>query len=135
MSLSVHRGSKDYLDLTTAHWGADALGLWNPMLSGMQAWNGACGKAAAAVSREWADFLNRRMKEDIALPQRLASCGGLNEAWQMYAEFWQKAMQDYQQEFTELARINGEVVREGMTSLEHSKPTGADNRPSHAARN
>jgi hypothetical protein len=117
MSISGRHG-KDHPDLSALPWNVDALGPLSPMLGGIQAWNGACGKAATAVSGEWLDFLNRRMKEDLALPQQLASCRGLDEAWQVYATFWQKAVQDYQQEFSELARLNSEVMAAGV-GMEH----------------
>jgi hypothetical protein len=88
------------------------------MLGRLQAWNGTYGKAAAAMSREWLDFLNRRLREDAALPQRLASCRAPDEAWHICSEFWQRALQDYQEEFIEFARLNGEAVSEGFDVLQ-----------------
>src|SRR3990172_6578224 len=104
MSMSG-RHAKDHPDHSPLPWNVDALGSLSPLLGGIQAWNGACGNAATAVGREWLDFLNRRMREDLALPERLASCRGFDEAWQVYAAFWQKAVQDYQQELSELVRL------------------------------
>lgn len=133
MSMSS-RHAKDHPDHASLPWNVDLLGPLSPILGGIQAWNGAGGNAAVAVSREWLEFLNERMREDLALPQRLASCRGLDEAWQIYAGFWQKAFQDYQKEFSELVRLNGELI--SAVSAEHpSKERGVAEHPARTARN
>jgi hypothetical protein len=134
MSLPGHPGRKSAPDCSASSWGAEAIGLWNPMTSQLQAWNGACGKAAVAINREWGEFLRRRMREDAALPQNLATCQGLDEAWHVCAEFWQKAVQDYQQEFTELARLNGEIIGDGMTSLDIGRTKNGTQQPPRTTR-
>ena len=134
MSMSGRHG-RDHPDPSTLPWKFDALGPLSPMLGGIQAWNGACGNAATAVSREWLDFLSRRMREDLALPQRLASCRGLDEAWQTYATFWEKAVHDYQAEFSELVRLNGELISAGAGVEHDGKSRGGAEHATHADRN
>jgi hypothetical protein len=116
MSLSGHLGKREHREISASPSNVNPAGTWSPMLGGTQAWDGAFRHAAAAIGREWLDFLSRRMREDMVLPLRLASCRGLDEAWRVSAEFWQKAVQDYQEEFAELVRLNFETLSENATS-------------------
>jgi len=74
MSMSHQHGKHNRFDLATQAGNADTLGLWSPMVSGVQAWHGLYGKAAAAMGLEWINFVNRRMGEEMALSGRLAGC-------------------------------------------------------------
>jgi hypothetical protein len=83
--------------------------LWQPVLNGMQEYAKNYSAAVTALNGEWFAFVNRRLQEDFALPQRLATCKAPDEAMQICSSFMQKAMSDYQTEFAELAKI-GSVV-------------------------
>jgi hypothetical protein len=60
----------------------------------LQVWSSACGLAVVAVGREWLGFLSRRMREDFALSQHLTATRDFDQFWQIYADFWQKALRD-----------------------------------------
>jgi len=106
--------TKDSGETSIPFW-RDAVGTWNPMSSGIEAWASTCGKTTAALTSEWFDFLNRRCREEVALFLRLASCHSSDESWRAFAEFWQKAIDDYRQEFAELSRLGSEAMTASMT--------------------
>ena len=112
----------------------EALGIWNPMLSGMQAWNGTLGKTVFALNSEWLNFLNQRMKDDFALSQQMASCRSGEEAWRAYVEFWQKAVADYRHEFTELARLGDIMAGESVSAMQQGAATDAKDLTTRAPR-
>jgi hypothetical protein len=91
--------------------------LWQPMLTGMQEYARNYSAAMTALNGEWMSFINRRLQEDFALPQRLASCKAPDEAMQIYTSFVQKAVSDYQTGFAELAKL-GSAATTGANTPE-----------------
>jgi hypothetical protein len=98
-------------------WSAASLELWAPFFNGLRALNGSYGATMTAIGGEWSTFIDRRLKEDFALPQHLANCTCPDDAWRVYASFYQKAIDDYQKEFAELARIGGELAGESAAAF------------------
>ncbi|HEX2335686.1 MAG TPA: phasin family protein, partial [Hyphomicrobiaceae bacterium] len=45
-----------------------------PALTAMAQVNGKVYDNLAAINRNWVTFINRRLKEELAMPQNLASC-------------------------------------------------------------
>lgn len=129
-----HAESKEVFAHMMAFPSPGALEIWNPMLSGLQSWNGAFGKAILALNSEWLGFLNRRMKEDVALPQQLTACKSADEAWHVYVEFLQKAVTDYQHEFAELARLSTSMAGESVDALPQGAAAVAKDLPTRAPR-
>jgi len=111
-------------------WAEAAANPWAPLLSGVHAWNGTVSSSVAAYGEEWFEFMKRRIHEDLVLSQRLAGCRGPDELAQEYLHFWQKAVADYQKEFTELARIGGALVAPNTKS----EPEDAEGRESGSKR-
>jgi len=66
--------------------------------------NGQLFERAATFNMEWTQFLTRRFKEDMALPQHLTACKSAQEAQDIYVDFWTAALRDYQEEFVHLAQ-------------------------------
>lgn len=61
---------------------------------------------AMAVSAELTEFTMARIQEDLRLPQKLAGCHSPLDVQQTWMEFWNKAFEQYQTEFSRLAGIN-----------------------------
>ena len=125
---------KDYRDVTMPAWSPASLGLWSPVLTGMQAWNSSCSKAVAALNGEWLDFLKQRTTEDLALPQQLASCKSPDEVWRVYAEFCQKAVADYQKEFAEVARLGNSLASQCAGAMQQGAAGGGEVQPTQRSR-
>jgi hypothetical protein len=98
-------------------WPAASMELWAPFFNGLRALNGGYGATIKAIGSEWSTFIDRRLREDFALPQHLAGCTCPDDAWRIYASFCQKAIDDYQKEFAELARISGELAGESAAAF------------------
>jgi hypothetical protein len=75
--------------------------MWNPFLAADVEALGGFG----TIAREWQDFVGRRLKEDVALMQRLARCSTPDEVLSTYADFWRKAGEDYGKEVTTLTGL------------------------------
>jgi hypothetical protein len=92
--------------------------LWGPALAGTLRWNGQMYEGMAVVGCEWLDFVNRRMKEDLRLPQRVCACRSPEELRDTYAGFWRQAADDYQKEFALLTRLSGGLVSTSLTAAQ-----------------
>jgi hypothetical protein len=75
--------------------------MWNPFL-GLNA--DALG-GFTNLAREWEDFVGRRLKEDVALAQRLTRSSTPDQVLSAYADFWRKAGEDYGREITTMTEL------------------------------
>ncbi|MEO1204702.1 MAG: phasin family protein [Pseudomonadota bacterium] len=78
---------------------------------------------AAEASREWLDFIGRRLEKDAELTEELRHAKDPQAIMDAYTQFYQRAVQDYHQEFAELMRLStkaangaGEVIKEATSS-------------------
>ena len=85
----------------------EALDLRHPLLVGAGEWGTRCCSTAIAVNKQWLDFLQKRLKADLEMPQRFMSCSSPYEAWSVHVGFLQKTITDYQKELTALAKLGG----------------------------
>ena len=77
-----------------------AFGVWNPFLAGVLRWNAQAHEGFGTVMSEWQIFVGRRLEEDLALMQRLTRSRAPDQILAAYADFWQKAAEDYRKEIT-----------------------------------
>lgn len=68
-----------------------------------------------AASDEWQAFVSRRVEEDLHLWQELARARAPEALWSAYREFWQKAFEDYWNEYLTLSQLYAKVVTSGTT--------------------
>ena len=113
-------------DVPTPAWVVNPLQVLNPMLSGLQAWQGKGGKAVAALNTEWLTFVNRRIHEDFSLPHQLGSAKTPEEMWRVYAGFWEHTLDDYQAEYKELLRLSSDAATESLAALHRSGHDAGD---------
>lgn len=92
--------------------------LWGPALAGAAKWNGKMCEGFALLGSEWLDFVNRRLKEDLNLPQRVCACRSPEELRDTYAVFWRQAMDDYQKEFAVMARLGTGFVSNSLNAAQ-----------------
>jgi hypothetical protein len=60
--------------------------------------NGTLLESVATAQKDWADFMHRRIKEDVAASRQLMQCHTLAEMHQVYSQYLQKAFEQYQQQ-------------------------------------
>src|SRR5262245_236023 len=74
------------------------LGAGNPLLAVVTDINRKLLESAALVHKDWAEFVYRRVKEDIAVSDRLMNCQSLGDMQQIYSQYLQTAFEQYREQ-------------------------------------
>jgi hypothetical protein len=94
-----------------------------PTLTAMADVNSRLFECIAAVNNEWASFVNRRLKEDLAVPQQLAQCKTIQDLYQVYAQFFQNACDQYQSGLEQMTKLSQSIAENALQSLQRSEET------------
>jgi hypothetical protein len=89
-----------------------------PALAAMAEVNGKVYENIAAMNKNWAAFVNRRLKEDFAMPKQLAGCKTVQEMYSVYTDFFQTAVADYQSEFEQMSKIGKSIAEETAQAMQ-----------------
>jgi Phasin protein len=98
--------------------GAD---IFSPLLANAQAWTQQVTQLNTSIQREWLSFVDKRLKEDAAFGQSLATCKAPDDIMRVYTSFYRTAVEDYQREFSTLAQLGASITTE---AIESAKPNG-----------
>jgi len=96
--------------------------LHRPALTAMAQMNGKVYDGLSAMNRSWIAFVNRRLKEDFAMPQQLAGCKTVQDMYGVYSEFFQTAVSDYQSEFEQMSKLSKSMAE----NTAHAVQSGAE---------
>ncbi|MGD9829469.1 MAG: phasin family protein [Hyphomicrobiaceae bacterium] len=105
--------------------GLDAvLEMQRPMLRVVADVNAKFYDSLATMNAEWVAFMNRRLKEDVTVARQLADCRSIGDIYAVYAEFYQKAFEQYQTELEQMLSLGrtmaenaSAAAREGMEAV------------------
>ena len=101
----------------TAPFGFDAMmQMQRPALAAMAEMNGRLYEYIAAVNKEWATFFNRCLKEDLAVPQQLAQCRTSQDLFQVYAQFIQSTVAQYQSGLEQMSKLSRAIAEHALQS-------------------
>src|SRR5262245_59905497 len=89
-----------------------------PALNAMAQMNGKVYDGLATLNKNWVAFINRRLKEDLAMPQQLAACTTVQDMYGVYAEFFQNACSDYQSEFEQRTRLGKSLADDTLQAMQ-----------------
>jgi Phasin protein len=89
-----------------------------PALAAAAQMNGKVYDGIAAMNKNWVAFINRRLKEDLALPQQLAGCRTLQDMYGVYNDFFQRAYADYQAEFEQLSKLGKALAEDTVQAVQ-----------------
>ncbi|MDX2201973.1 MAG: phasin family protein [Hyphomicrobiaceae bacterium] len=89
-----------------------------PALTAMAEVNGKVYENLSTLNKTWVSFVNRRLKEDLAVPQQLASCKNLQDMMGVYRGFFQNAIADYQAEIEELSKLGKSMTEETVAAVQ-----------------
>jgi len=89
-----------------------------PALTAMAEVNTKLYESIAAANREWASFVNRRLKEDLAVPQQLAECKNLQDLYRVYAQFFQNARSQYQSGIEQMTKLSQSMAENALQTLQ-----------------
>ena len=102
-----------------------------PALEAMAQMNGKVYDGIATLNKNWVAFLNRRLKEDLAVPQRLAACKTAQDMCGVYAGFFQNACSQYQSEFEQMTKLSKSLADDTMQAIQSRMEEVRDRRPSN----
>jgi hypothetical protein len=103
-----------------------------PALNAMAQMNGKVYDGLATINKNWVAFINRRLKEDLAMPQQLAACKTVQDMYGVYAEFFQNACSDYQSELEQMTKIGKSLADDTIQAIQtRMEETARDTRPSN----
>ena len=112
--------------------GFDALlELNRPALQAMAQMNGKMYDGIATLNKNWVAFLNRRIKEDLAVPQQLAACKSVQDMCGVYAGFFQNACAHYQSELEQMTKLGKSLADETVQAIEARVEEARETRPSN----
>jgi len=101
-----------------------------PALAAMAQVNGKVYDGIAAMNKNWAAFVNRRLKEDLAMPQQLAGCKTVQDMYGVCAEFFQTACADYQSEIEQIAKLGKSLADDTLQTMQsHMQDAAREARP------
>ena len=92
--------------------------LTQPSFAAIADINAKLYESIAAFNSEWVRFLIRRFQKDTVLTQHLTSCNSLEQAQQIYVDFWMKAFAEYQEEFGRLTRLGRDFTLETSSAVQ-----------------
>ncbi|HWB43964.1 MAG TPA: phasin family protein [Hyphomicrobiaceae bacterium] len=113
--------------------GLDALMEFHrPTLNAMAQVNDRVYDGIAAMNKQWVSFLNRRLKEELAVPQQLAACKTVQEMYGVCADFLQTAYADYQSEFEQMTKLGKSLADDTLHAMQKRvEDMAAESRPTH----
>jgi cation transport regulator ChaB len=102
----------------------------NPMMMIIANMNATILEAFAAAQKDWADFFQRRVKEDVAVSRQLMShCHSLPDMHRIYSQYLETAFEQYREQSEHAVQRSTRVARhlaETTTEAKASEP-----RPRH----
>ena len=102
-----------------------------PALTAVAQMNGKVYDGLATLNKNWVAFINRRLKEDLAVPQQLAACKTVQDMYGVYAEFVQNACSHYQSEFEQMTKLGKTLADDTMQVIQSRMEETHETRPSN----
>ena len=100
------------------------MGMQRPTFTAMAEVNTKLYESLAAANREWVSFLNRSLKDDLAVPQQLAQCRSLQDIYRVYAQILQNACSHYQAGLTQMATFSQSITENALKTLQSDSEGG-----------
>jgi hypothetical protein len=92
--------------------------MWSPWLVGGAKLNAQIQEGFGTLASEWQNFVGGRLKEDLAFIQRIMQCLTPDRVWSVHFEFWQKAMDDYGEEYLRIRRLAGSLTSKAVAAAQ-----------------
>jgi hypothetical protein len=102
-----------------------------PALQAMAQMNGKMYDGIATWNKNWVAFLNRRLKEDLAVPQQLAACKTVQDMCGVYAGFFQNACAQYQSELEQMTKLGKTLADDTLQAIQSRVEEAREARPSN----
>jgi hypothetical protein len=84
--------------------------------------NGTFLEGLARIQREWAEFVQRRTQEDVAVARQLVNCRSFVDMYQIYGRYLQTTFQQYREQSAKVIQSSDTVAqRLAETAEEQAK--------------
>jgi Phasin protein len=94
----------------------------NPVMTIFTDLSGTLVAGLATAQRDWADFVQRRIREDVAVTRHLMNCHSFADMHQVYSRYLQTAFQHYREQSEKVMRRSESVAqRLAETTEAHTK--------------
>jgi len=84
--------------------------LWQPNWDSLQVANARLHDGLVAISEEWRAFVSHRVEEDLNLWEEVVAAKTPEALWSAYGKFWQKAFEDYRNEYLTLSQLYAKLA-------------------------
>lgn len=132
MTRSLPNGQSDWptIAMLTPLSGGPLMSMMQPAFAAAAEFNSKLYESAARFNAEWTQFLNRRLQEDLAIPQRLAACRSPQEAQQVWVDYWKTALGQYQDEMGRFAKMSETLAQQAAAAMrKHAEAMPEEMRP------
>ena len=75
-------------------------------------------EGVASAQKEWAEFVHRRVKADIAASQQLMNCKSLTDMQQIYSQYLQTAFEQYREQSEKAVQSGRSMTEKLVQTLE-----------------
>jgi hypothetical protein len=82
--------------------------------------NGKLLESAASAQKDWAEFVHKRVKENVAVAQRLLNCQSPADMQEVYSQYLQTAFEQYREQ-SDRAVQRGKSITEGLARTMESR--------------
>lgn len=86
-------------------------------LNSLSAFNTTMADNTARLYREWSEFIGHRLREDMALRQRLLTCTSGEDMAAVQAEFFRRAMEEYAAESRKMLQMTQDMMADALAKL------------------
>ena len=102
----------------------------NPLLAVMTDINGKLLESVANAQKDWAEFVHRRVKEDIAASHQLMNCQSLTDMQEIYSQYLRTVFAQCREHSERLVQ-RGKSMTEELAQTMESRPGGATQQARH----
>jgi len=101
-----------------------------PLMSLLADFNGKLLESVAGAQKDWADFMTRRIREDVAVSQQLIGCQSLADLQDVYCNYLRKAVDQYQEQ-SQRALQRGQSAAEDLADTAEPRARESAQRARH----
>jgi aspartyl/asparaginyl beta-hydroxylase (cupin superfamily) len=101
-------------------WPMPSMPSGNPVLAVATDINGKLLESAASAQKDWAEFVHRRINENVAASQRLMNCKSLTDVQEVYTQYLLTALEHYREQSEKVVQT-GKSITEGLAQTIESR--------------
>ena len=102
----------------------------NPLLAVMTDINGKLLESVANAQKDWAEFVHRRVKEDIAASHQLMNCQSLTDIQEIYSQYLRRVFAQCREHSERLVQ-RGKSMTEELAQTRESSGGGTTQQARH----